>query len=246
MFLLIGFFSGSRGGLLWNIVFMLVAYHYLKKKVSLRKAIVYALILLSFASVLGIARNGYKLTSEGFKTGLSTYEKTFDLKQFEYGIIPIQLLYEVDNSELEYGMTYLTPITNIVPRKIWPGKPDTGGIIFTQRYTGNAWGGYSHLATGIIAEGVLNFGIVWGPIIGIIIFLAVMLIVFKYYRKTIKRDVVDMRDIVIVLSYIYMVTSLPGLVKAEWTNAILDVAFKIVKLWIVYCSVYYIPRKVFK
>jgi len=246
VFLLIGFLSGSRGGLLWNIVFMLVAYHYLKKRVTLRKALTYALILLVFASLLGTARNGYKLTSEGFRTGLSTYEQSFDLKQFEYGIIPIQLLYQVDNSELEYGMTYLTPITNIIPRKIWPGKPDTGGIIFTQRYTGNAWGGYSHLATGIIAEGVINFGMLFGPIVGIVVFLIVMWFVFKYYRKTIGFDITSMKHIVVILSYIYIVTSLPGLVKAEWTNAILDVTFKVIKLWIVYYSVYFIPKKILR
>ena len=162
---------------------MLMVYHYLKKKISIKKVLICFLILIATSSVLGIARNGYKITANGFQTGLSTSQQIFDLKQFEYGIKPLQLIYNVKTTQLEYGKTYITPLTNIIPRKIWPNKPDTGGIIFTQRYAGDAWGGYSHLSTGIIAEGVINFGIVWGPIVGILIFVLVMRFLVNYYKK---------------------------------------------------------------
>lgn len=243
IFLVLGFLSGSRGGLLWNIVFMLMAYHYLRKKISIKKVLVCFSVLIIISSILGIARNGYKITANGFQTGLSTSQQTFDLKQFEYGIKPIQLIYNVKTTQLEYGKTYITPLTNIIPRKIWPNKPDTGGIIFTKRYAGDAWGGYSHLSTGIIAEGTINFGIIWGPVVGIIIFILIMRFLVNYYKKIIIAEYTNIKDLLLIITYIYLVTSLPGLIKSEWTNVILDVAMKTVKIWGVYYVCYWLPNK---
>jgi len=63
-------------------------------------------------------------------------------------------------------MTYVSLLTNFIPRKLYPDKLDTGGIVFTKIYTGDQWGGLSNLATGPVTEGIVNFGFSFGFIIG--------------------------------------------------------------------------------
>ena len=66
-----------------------------------------------------------------------------------------------------YGLRYLTEITNVIPRALWPGKPMLGIDYAIWRGFGNNAGGIgvnATIATGMIGGGLLNFGPWLGPI----------------------------------------------------------------------------------
>ncbi|MFS0821481.1 O-antigen polymerase [Bacillus sp. 1P02SD] len=245
--LTIGFLSGSRGGLLSNIVLMVIVYNYLRSKISIKAIATIAIVLILVASVLGIARNGYKLTDEGFSSGITNNDELFSLEHFEYGITPLELIYSSSSPlyELQYGFTFLTPVTNLIPRKIWPNKPDTGGLVFTKIYTGNAWGGYSNLAPGIIGEGVINFGRTFGTLAGIAIFMAVMFWVYLLYKRITSKlssEKINLKTIALLVFYSFVITTVPGLVQSEWTNTMLSVFLKGIKLLFIYIIILKFPN----
>jgi len=72
---------------------------------------------------------------------------------------------------LSYGAGYLLELVNIIPRAIWPGKP-LGGIDYAiARGYGSAFtavqndiGVVATISTGVIGQGVLNFGLIFGPV----------------------------------------------------------------------------------
>lgn len=69
--------------------------------------------------------------------------------------------------QISYGGQYLTELANVIPRAIWPGKPLIGIDYAIAR--GFADGGVSDIgvfatiSTGMIGQGVLNFGSFVGP-----------------------------------------------------------------------------------
>lgn len=238
IFLVIGFLSGSRGGMLGNFVLMVVLYNYTKQKLKIRSVLPIIMSLLLIASIVGVARNNYKLTDEGFVSGLSTSAgNILESKHFEYGIVPLELVYSIENNDLKYGFTFLTPITNLVPRSIWSEKPDTGGVVFTKIYTDNAWDGYSNLAPGIIGEGVINFGKPFGIVVGIVLLAGVIRATSYMYRRilySIYSDRITLKMIFKLIFYTFVVTTVPGLVQSEWTNTVLSLFLRGVKLVMIY------------
>ena len=74
--------------------------------------------------------------------------------------------YIYQNNSLSYGMTYLTAITNLVPRSIWPSKPDPGGVVFTRDYTNGMYDEFNQYSTGLFPEAIINFGMIGGFIFG--------------------------------------------------------------------------------
>lgn len=243
LFVLVGLLSGSRGTLLWNFVFMIVIYHYLVKRVAFKTVLLLGIIIFMVASLLGVARNGYKLTDDGFRSGLDKQEEWTDLfsaKTFSYGTDPLVLTLSSENNNLQYGLTFITPLTNLVPRAIWPSKPDTGGVVLTKYYTGDAWGGYSNLSTGLIAEGIINFGKFWGIIVGFIILAILMFYLNKFYRVvSLNTEEVSLKKTLQVSIYSFIGFSFSGLLFAEWTDSILGLFFRIVKFMIIFLTILY-------
>lgn len=70
--------------------------------------------------------------------------------------------------EISYGQRYLAELLNVIPRAFWPDKPLIGIDYAVARGFGGAAGDIgvnATLSTGLIGGGVLNFGLVVGPII---------------------------------------------------------------------------------
>lgn len=163
LFISIALLSGSRSNLLWNFVFMLIFYNYSIRKVTIKIALLGFISILTFAMVIGVARSGYVFEDGEIKTGISHEKGVFETTNFKYGLQPIEKVFEKGEiTNLYLGSTYITAITNLIPRKIWPKKPPTGGVIITEEYFDNPYGGYSNYSTGIIPEAIINFGYIGG------------------------------------------------------------------------------------
>jgi hypothetical protein len=232
---LLGLMSGSRGTLLQPLVFMLVAYHYMRRRISLKAAGLALVFLLMAAAVLDVARTGYRMVDGTITTGVSV-DKVTSFAFTNYGLLPLDLVLREQDRNLYYGQTFLTVFTNFVPRRVWPGKPDTGGVVLTKEYTGDAWDGASNLSTGIIAENVINFGDA-GILSGFVMLIAVMVISVSYYRRMLVRVANEPHVLSAGFCFVYYFTvmrALPSLLFAEFTATLMAVVLQLIVIWLVH------------
>lgn len=222
--LISGLLSGSRSGVLNIFVMQLFCYHYLRKNVSLAKAGLIAVALLACAMILGVARNGLKFEGDTLRTGLQQDHSVVEFSTIHYGEGPLQILVDADHLQLAYGMTFVSLVTNAIPRDWWPDKPDSGGGYFTKVYTADAWNGRSNLAPTYLGEGIMNFGWAAGIAFFVISYPAMMLYCILYYRRVVLRvraapDAAAALDLV---HYILIVWAVVALMTGEVTNILLN------------------------
>ena len=190
--LAIGAMSGSRSAILNTIVFNIVAFHFIIKEVKKRSIIFFSILLLLFSTILYNARQqvsfddgSLSFLNKDFSLVDSLKEKTTSI----YGIIPLIIIYEKEYKNFNYGSTYLTTITNYIPKFIWPSKPSSSGVLLTKFYYGGLYEGSTNFSTGFITEGIMNFGYVLGPFIGSFFFITICCFVLIFYRS-LKRDLI--------------------------------------------------------
>ncbi|NOX50261.1 MAG: oligosaccharide repeat unit polymerase [Gammaproteobacteria bacterium] len=236
IFLFLALLTGSRGSLLVNLVLMFLIYHYSVQRISLRWLISFAVSLVLAASVLGVVRQNISLHEGVLVLGLSKESqntKKMSFKWAKYGLIPIDLVLKAENVKKHYGFTYLTFFTNFVPRTIWPTKPDTGGVVLTKEYTGNAWGGYSNLSTGILAEAIINFGPFMGLLVGFLQFSVMIGWVLRYYIRFRRRMMLNSPyQFIYSVRFAYVSWAMAGLIVGEFTNTMVSLAIQLITVWV--------------
>jgi oligosaccharide repeat unit polymerase len=236
VFIGLALITTSRGTLLNNMVYMMIIYHYTVKKVSKKTILYLSIFVVAIASVLEVAREGISYNDGKLITGLS-YDDTDDkvgLTWSKYGLIPFDLVVNANVIQPHYGATYLTLFTNFVPRAIWPGKPDPGGVILTKEYTNNAWGGSSYLATGILPEAIINWGLPLGLVFGFLEFAGMIffiMIAYKNYRIRLVRR--PSNYIFNSIRYVFMVWVAMGLIIGEFTNVTMDLVIKLITVFFI-------------
>lgn len=223
IFLAIGVLTASRSFVAMTVVGMVVGYNYFVRRISLTAIVSIAMVVSIFVGVNGAVRNLYGgIGAEGFKlshisAGLQEMEST----HFSYGLIPLEIIFNDSNElrELYVGSTYFSLFTNLIPRSIYPDKPRTGGIAFTQDYANDEWGGLSHLATGAVTEGVINFGYFFGVLFGLLLNLVLFVFgIFLY--KTLKQNckLANTNAPIYFVCYFYTVLSISRFSFAEFTD----------------------------
>jgi hypothetical protein len=221
--LVTGFLSGSRSAVLNIFVMQLFCYHYLRKNVRLPQAVTIAVILLVCAMILGVVRNGIKFEGDTLVTGLQQRDSVVELSTIHYGEAPLQILLDADHLQLVYGMTFLSLVTNAIPRDWWPDKPDSGGIVFTKIYTADAWNGLSNLAPTYLGEGIMNFGWALGIAFFMATYPALMYYTVWYYRRVIVRvrAAPDAQAALDLAQYVLVAWAIVALMTGEVTNILL-------------------------
>jgi oligosaccharide repeat unit polymerase len=134
------------------------------------------------------AENPYELVDEDLRqTGLNMIQELCFANAY----------LETDAAPPAYGGRYLNELLNVVPRAIWPAKPLIG-IDYAK------WRGFENLeselgvsatvSTGMIGGGVLNFGLIFGPMAAgaIMAFWAGLLIRWWEQRESLLRLVLFM------------------------------------------------------
>ena len=220
--LVMGALSGSRGSILTVFAAQVFVYHYLRRPVRILYAAPFGAVLVALAMIIGVAREGVKIQDSNLSTGLTSYDRLLTLSIFNYGVQPLQILLAAEDLQLANGSTLLSVLTNAVPRDWWPEKPDTGGVFFTKKYTGDAWDGASNLTPTFLGEGVINFGWVGGLVFFLVVNLAVMYFVVRYYKRMLRssRAPPDVQVAVDVVIYVLVMWSAVALMAGEVTNAV--------------------------
>jgi hypothetical protein len=234
IFVVLALLTGSRGSLLVNFLLMALVYHNSVRRISARWLLTLAASTLLIASMLEVARQRLAFGEEGILTGLSEErqnEKKMSFAWAKYGINPLELLLNADRVTMYYGLTYLTVFTNIIPRAIWPEKPDSGGVILTKEYTSET-GGTSYLSTGIIPEAIMNFGVPLGIVVGTFEYGALVGGLILYYIRYRQRLLTNSPyKFIDSVRFAYISWGMMGLIVGEFTNVIVNLLVQLITVW---------------
>ncbi|WP_335911635.1 O-antigen polymerase [Shewanella indica] len=225
IFISLALLSGSRSMLLWNLVYMVILFHYMRHRVNFGKALLSFGVVVFLAMMLGAIRDGYKMDDNGFSTGVDFSEKLLNMANFTYGTKPIHLLLDInDGYDYSMGKTYLTIFSNLVPRGLWPDKPDPGGIVFTRDILGDPFGGFSYYSTGIFGEAFINFGLVFGSIFAVVQLFILYLFFAKYISSVNNsKEISKYRNL--IGYYPFLLLGIPAYLYAEFTTNTLSMFF---------------------
>jgi oligosaccharide repeat unit polymerase len=212
----IGMLSGSRSGILNTFLLNLMIFHYMIKRIKPIFLIPFFIFFLIGASFLEDVREQFRINDiEGVKLVNENSELSETLSNtstFVYGIIPLNIIYQEKFTSLQYGLTYLTTFSNYIPRNIWPGKPDTGGVIITKFKKKGSYEGTTNYSPGLIVEGIINFGYILGPFIAFLFLFLVSNLVFiryrnlaRYLQKHIQTNFLFINHNIIIRSFFLLV-----------------------------------------
>jgi len=219
LFFIVGLLTASRSYIGVSILGMCVVWAHLVRIPRLRYLFAVSVLLLLFVGFTGAIRNYYNVGMT-FDSVMKVVEKAkFETAQMGYGVSPLEVIFKSPERVHLGGATYLTLITNVVPRYFWPEKPDTGGIIFTREYTEDQ-SGLSYYATGAVTEAVLNFGKKIGVPVGLILNFMLLISGCLFYNRTFCEDCKCDRNtgLLLVVVYYYAILSLSKFSYGEFTD----------------------------
>lgn len=229
--------SLSRGALLTHLVFMMLIWHFIRKPISPFVVVSGLALALSFASIYGVARETLSLEEGSFSIGLEDEESIYRSEWMVAGIFPFERIMDADNVNKHWGSTYVTILTNFIPRSIWPGKPSPGGVIFTNEYAPEFYDEYSHFTSGLYPEAMMNFGRAAGLIIGVMQLALICFLITLYYRNTLFKALYlskNPKNIMSIVIYIYIVWASVMLLTGEITSIIVNTLLKIFTLIVIF------------
>jgi hypothetical protein len=153
---------------------------------------------------------------------VDTTDQLLGVSIFNYGVQPLQILLRTGDLQLAHGSTLLSVFTNPVPRAWWPDKPDTGGVYFTNLYTGNAWDSASYLTPTLLGEGIINFGWVGGMAFFVVADLVLMYLLVRFYRRMLAklRERIDASVAIDLVVYLLVMWGVVALMVGEVTNTV--------------------------
>lgn len=176
---------GSRSRLVMVLVPVLFVHHFMIKKLKTSYIVVILISIWLAYIVFGQKRStieyGYYETAQKMASSyflVSYLTDHDDLMEFRATLDVVD--HYPDKEDFLLGSTILTPITNWVPRRIWPNKPDSASVKYTSKFRPLAWSKGGTAPPGYIGEWYMNFGFP-GIVIGMI-FLGVAVRVLKEYR----------------------------------------------------------------
>lgn len=192
--------TGSRAAIMWALFWAVGIIHFFWRPIPIKLVLVSIIPLVLFLYLYGFYKEmGTK--SFGVFTGQTSLKsleheskRTFaKVLVGDMGRSDVQagILSSITDSNHDYdywyGKTYLTSGVSMVPRRIWPAKPEDNGKVIAGSeilygkgsYAGRHTVGIGKRATriyGLAGEAMLNFGIwgilpafaVWGFIVGVI------------------------------------------------------------------------------
>ncbi len=223
----IGIMTASRSYVAMPIIGVIVVWSYMIKQLRIRNLLVVVLFLIVFVSVMGALRNS-KYSGESvidyFENGFSTTE--MELTHFSYGVNPLEHVFGYEEKVRLGGSTYLTLFTNFIPRSLWPNKPDTAGLIFTRLYTDDDTG-MSFIATGAIAEAILNFGKPFGVFFGSVTILVLFWGGCLFYNRSVVKAKLGVRRVSVykLVAYFFTILTIARYFYGEFTDVFQSLIF---------------------
>jgi oligosaccharide repeat unit polymerase len=183
--ILVGFYLGAKESILQPIFYWLVLRHYTRKRVSTKGflafggAIVGLMFIYPFLQSYGPL--GFKKFVEVARTGYLLKDlPNFLLSRF-YGVESLALvLQHVPSSfPFKFGETFLELFIQPIPRFLWPDKPLSIGLQFTQIFTRTQYSSYTSSALSLPGEFYMNFGLP-GILLGFVVLGIIARFIYEY------------------------------------------------------------------
>lgn len=253
---IIGFLTGSRSATLLNFLYFIITYHYLISYIKIHYIAISVVILLPLSSLLGyfreasfltqLSENEVELSNDIIDSKLSDHNTVSQ----KIAIFPLEILEQKHYDDLCFGSTYLSALTNFVPKILWTNKLSSGGTIITNFGLGNTSNEplTSAYSTGAIAEGIINFGYYIGYIaagihIGLFFYIIFKSFSFTYKNLQIffeKKNLKNLKKIIWGIFLIISTIQLPASsIGGEFTNAIFNIILRLLLAYIVFKSLFY-------
>ncbi len=227
--------SASRTGILIYFVYIAIILHYYYRPVRIVTLMFLGTFLLLSASILEVTR--YNFSIDAIPTALKN-RNVGTLQHFKYGLVPLELVYSRDITELHYGASYMSLVTNFIPRAIYPDKPASGGVIFTDAYYRDIYKSRtSNLATGLLPEAFINFSFIGGILFSIIAYIMMFAPLLKYYTCKIRNKSSDFFSSLRFPAYILICNGLGAILVVEFTNLFLFLIIKVVFIVLLVCVI---------
>ncbi|MBK9580734.1 MAG: oligosaccharide repeat unit polymerase [Saprospiraceae bacterium] len=239
--------TGSRSGVVNLFIYFGLVYHYFRRSINPIIIIISVPLILFIVNAMALLRGGSYLNLLNEGKIFETYEKyKLDSKShksttYSYALYPLSGLYDNEFSNYQYGLTYLTAITNFIPYSYFPSKPSSGGTILTKFMTGRHWTGTSAYSPGLVGEGIINFGYYFGYLAAIIIFFVYSYFPYSFirgiYKFYIRFNELKLNGLGLILSisgYILSFQILGHAVAGEFTNGIYNILTNLVILLVFY------------
>lgn len=211
----------ERGVFIAFLGYMIVNYHYLVKKLNVKKIIIIFLIMVFLAGFGGYLRTAQWSEKEWLFWNVLLLEA---LPEFDSYIEVIRVVPE--HLELQMGRTIIPILTIPIPRALLPDKDDfkPAGVVFKEFF------GHEYIRVGermtIIGELFMNFHI-FGVIAGMFLFgLLTMFIEKKFYPKT--------KNPVNVLFYTLILMTLVSQVAGDIASSFLSFVMVILPVLFIY------------
>ena len=205
------------------MLMMLALFHYFKSRISVVRSGVFLLVVLVITSLIGVLRMGQR-GSGSLGRDLNEYERESVTAHFKYGLVPLEVVLDANVLNLRYGSTFLAAVTNLVPRPLWPGKPDSAGLAITKDYLGNRWLGASNLNAGFLAESIMNFGFPIGLTFSFIGLMAAMVFLLRRYHRVVyslNRSGRSVQGVFCLVRYLHIAIAVTSLIT--WETAVVTV-----------------------
>ena len=139
----------------WWIKFIILVFLFIAINYILTLVITYRNV--GFASLLNGTSPSIASNSEQKHLGLNMLEELGFINSF----------FQKGTLQTQYGGDYIAQFLNFVPRAIWPGKPLIGIDYAIARGFADSSkdiGVFATISTGLIGQGVVNFGLYLGPV----------------------------------------------------------------------------------
>jgi oligosaccharide repeat unit polymerase len=163
--LLKGLSSGARSAILAPVLTFLIAWHYLDRErwpLTPKKALVVILAILTVFPILLTWRASVEeLVEDPFRNYKDTAVLYFSTIGSHYQSFAPFVTTVRDTPQLmewQLGRTYLTTLVQWIPRQLWPDKPDSFAIEFTDTFFGRFFvKNRTVISPTLIGEAYINF-----------------------------------------------------------------------------------------
>jgi len=199
-FLLLGWY-GSRATTIWALFWMAGIVHYHFRKLSRRMVTAGLISLVVFMYFYGFYKEQKRESFEILRSPSLWWEPPGyqrDLKHLLLGdlaradsnsLILHNLIKDPSDYDYRWGLTYLGAFGILIPRNIWPERPEFKVDAGTEAQQGKATSWRSSQVYGLSGEALLNFG----PL-GVVPMFAIFGGVLGWYRRKLKSwDPLDAR-----------------------------------------------------
>jgi hypothetical protein len=211
-----GGLKGSRSTIFFTLVWAAGILHFWVRPISKRVLVVFPLVLFLFMNVYLFYKRGgvegilniadpmarEELSQGGLGGQPELYILLHDFARADMNALVLFLVHTADDYEYAGGRSYLAAVLSVIPRAIWPDKPETLGKERAELLFGRGADVYVPYAIGMAGEAAMNFGPLAIPLTFVLVALGVVAAHAMLYRLDPQDGRLLLYPLIVVLCFV--------------------------------------------